>query len=108
MGKRLLEIHGHPLYKYTGIIVEREAYKQLLGPTLADQLQHPLFLATLEPIARPFYWWPSFSRSMTQFILAMVRAGAARAGGPGGVVVSCSQTIAELRTVLLVHLDLYE
>ena len=52
---KYMGLHYH---KWIGIIAEREAYKKLLGPTLAEQLQDPLFLATLEPIARPFYWDP--------------------------------------------------
>jgi len=44
--------------KYLGILAERQAYEKTLGPTLADQLQDPTFLATLEPVCRPFYAVP--------------------------------------------------
>ena len=58
---------GMYYHKYIGIIAEREAYRKLLGPTLEEQLRDPLFLATLEPLARPFYWQPQmkldFSRT---------------------------------------------
>lgn len=41
--------------KYLGILAERQAYERSLGPTLAEQLQDPTFLATLDPVCRPFY-----------------------------------------------------
>lgn len=44
--------------KWLGIRAEREAYERTLGPTLADQLQDPTFLSTLDPFARQFYLRP--------------------------------------------------
>jgi len=38
--------------KWAGIYAEREAYKKTLGPSLAEQLQDPAFLASLEPLVR--------------------------------------------------------
>ena len=43
---------GIPYEKWQGIYAEREAYERLLGPTLAEELENPLFLASLEPLVR--------------------------------------------------------
>ncbi len=44
--------------KWQGIYAEREAYEKTLGPTLAEQLKDPLFLASLEPFVRSAFFTP--------------------------------------------------
>jgi hypothetical protein len=62
-----------PYPKYLGILAEREAYKRSLGPTLADQLQDPTFLATIRREARPFYSRLQMSFDFPALNLQLVR-----------------------------------
>lgn len=44
--------------KFQGILAERNAYAATLGKTLAQELEDPAFLASLDPDARPYYAFP--------------------------------------------------
>jgi hypothetical protein len=46
------EYMGMTPEKWQGIRAEREAYQKTLGPTLAEQLKDPIFLASLDPFVR--------------------------------------------------------
>jgi hypothetical protein len=43
---------GTRFEKWQGVPAKRQAYEKLLGPTLAEELQNPVFLASLDPLVR--------------------------------------------------------
>jgi hypothetical protein len=47
---------GVPFEKWRAVQAEREAYQRTLGPTLAEQLNDPLFLSSLEPLVRSAFF----------------------------------------------------
>jgi hypothetical protein len=83
--------------RFVGILAQREAYKKTLGPTLAEQMQDPLFLKSLGP-AKPF-----FAKMQTSFEFARKPWGAA---GVFAMCTQCQEPVCEGKTRCELHLRL--